>query len=152
MTNDLDFVIEADEAQVETLVAALGPDFDADLDALRREARRRGSWNIFYLPDFTKLDLFFLRQAPYDQAEFGRRQRIVVAEGPALWVKSPEDSILRKLLWYRAGGETSERQWRDVVMVLRVQAGRLDTAYLDHWSARLMITDLLTRARAAATP
>jgi hypothetical protein len=28
---------------------------------------------------------------------------------------SVEDSILKKLQWYRDGGETSSTQWRDVV-------------------------------------
>lgn len=29
-------------------------------------------------------------------------------------VASAEDTILRKLNWYRLGGEVSDRQWRDV--------------------------------------
>jgi hypothetical protein len=60
---------------------------------------------------------------------------------------SPEDIILLKLEWYRLGGGTSERQWQDILGVLQVQAGRLDQAYLDHWSADLGIADLLQRAR-----
>lgn len=125
----------------------LGPDFEADRDALRREARRQGSWNIYYLPVFTKIDVFFLRSGPFDRAEFGRRSRVEAAPGLSLFVKTPEDSVLRKLLWFRAGGETSERQLRDVVAVLKLNAGRLDEEYLDSWGARLGIEDLLDRVR-----
>jgi hypothetical protein len=67
-------------------------------------------------------------------------------------VVSPEDIILHKLEWFRVGGETSDRQWGDVLGVLRVQAGRLDDTYLDHWAADLGVADLLTTARAAAAP
>jgi hypothetical protein len=43
MTNDLDFVLEADATQVDALVDALGPDFEVDAEALIRAARLRSS-------------------------------------------------------------------------------------------------------------
>jgi hypothetical protein len=46
---------------------------------------------------------------------------------------------------FRDGGGVSERQWNDVVGVLRVQRG-LDLAFLRQWAARLEVTDLLERA------
>ena len=64
---------------------------------------------------------------------------------------SPEDTILLKLDWYRQGGESSERQWLDILGVFRVQAERLDGAYLDHWAAELGVGDLLADARRAAS-
>jgi hypothetical protein len=64
-------------------------------------------------------------------------------------VASPEDTILAKLEWVRRGGETSERQWWDVVGVLRVTAGA-DRDYLGKWASALGVADLLERAIAAA--
>jgi len=52
--------------------------------------------------------------------------------------------------WYRKGGEVSERQWRDVLGVLKVQADALDRAYLVEWANHLAVTDLLRRALADA--
>ncbi|HZT80221.1 MAG TPA: hypothetical protein VFA26_08365, partial [Gemmataceae bacterium] len=57
------------------------------------------------------------------------------------------DLILFKLRWYRLGNEVSEKQWDDVLSVLKVQAGRLDDAYLDRWAAELHVADLLAKAR-----
>jgi hypothetical protein len=36
--------------------------------------------------------------------------------------------VLRKLLWFREGGEVSEKQWRDVVSVLRISGDTMDDA------------------------
>jgi hypothetical protein len=73
---------------------------------------------------------------------------VVRPTGETLIVKSPEDTVLRKLLWYRQGGSVSERQWRDVVEVLRVSGAEMDHGYLTGWAERLGITALLERARA----
>jgi hypothetical protein len=61
-----------------------------------------------------------------------------------------EDMILRKLDWYRKGGGISERQWTDVIGVLRVQFVALDFAYLERWATLLDLDALLVRARAEA--
>ena len=53
--------------------------------------------------------------------------------------------MLRKLLWYRLGGEVSDRQWEDVRGILSVQAERLDLDYVRDWADRLGIRDLLDR-------
>jgi hypothetical protein len=64
-----------------------------------------------------------------------------------LFPKAPEDTVLRKLWWYRQGNEVSERQWRDVLAVLRRKPS-LDATYMDKWSQFLRIADLLERAKA----
>ena len=58
---------------------------------------------------------------------------------------TPEDTILRKLEWYRAGGETSERQWNDLRGVLQVSGAHLDREYLCQWARYLKVGDLLER-------
>jgi hypothetical protein len=57
-----------------------------------------------------------------------------------------EDTILSKLEWYRMGGEVSNRQWRDVLGVLKTRAGELDLAYMQKWANELKVEDLLDRA------
>jgi hypothetical protein len=51
----------------------------------------------------------------------------------------------RELRWYRKGGETSDRQWRDVVAIVRVQGPRLDRSYLTRGAAMLGVEDLLVQ-------
>ncbi len=59
---------------------------------------------------------------------------------------SPEDTILNKLEWYKMGGEVSDRQWNDILGVLKVQGAALDMNYLQRWAAVLDVTDLLESA------
>ncbi|NMO19414.1 hypothetical protein HPC49_22450 [Pyxidicoccus fallax] len=146
-TNDIDFVVDLKPAQVEPLAQALGSDFEVDVESLRESAARRSSWNIFHQPTVTKVDLFMLRSGAFDHSEFSRRRRVVLTSaGRGLYIKSPEDSVLRKLLWFREGGEVSTTQWRDVVQILRLAAGTLDEGYLREWASRLGTQALLERA------
>jgi len=53
---------------------------------------------------------------------------------------------LRKLQWFRKGGEVSDRQWEDILGIAHTQGDRLDVAYLEHWAAQLGVEDLLRKA------
>ncbi len=146
-TNDIDFVIELHLPQLGLLARALGQDFDIDEESLRDAVVRRGSWNIFHLPSVTKVDLFLLGAGAFDVSEFSRRRRVVLTEeGRGLFIKSPEDSVVRKLLWFQQGGESSSTQWRDIVQLLRLAAGDLDMSYIRTWSRFLDVDGLLARA------
>lgn len=150
-TNDIDLVVDLPADRVDLLADTLGPEFAVDRESLLEAARARSSCNIFYLPLFTKVDLFVARRGLYDRAEMGRRKRVQVGgPGEELFVKSAEDTVLRKLLWFREGGGVSARQWRDVVQVLRLNRGRLDEKVLDEWSPALGVADLLAKSRAEA--
>jgi len=61
-------------------------------------------------------------------------------------VASAEDTVLAKLEWFRAGGEASERQWSDVVGVLRTSGPHVSHDYLRRWGEQLGVRDLLERA------
>lgn len=71
---------------------------------------------------------------------------------PSVWFvypdnRTPEDTILFKPEWYRLSNEALDQQWKNILGVLKVQAGRLDEAYLEHWAAELHLSDQLVRAR-----
>ncbi|HKO51386.1 MAG TPA: hypothetical protein VJV79_26940 [Polyangiaceae bacterium] len=120
---------------------------------LRDAVLQARSANAFYLPQVTKIDFFGRGYEPFDESEFSRRRPVVVsASGASIVVKSAEDTVLRKLLWFREGGGVSEKQWRDVVSVLRISGDAMDDAYLTSWASRLEIDELLQAAREARSP
>lgn len=75
-----------------------------------------------------------------------RRLQIDIGAGE-IWLASAEDVILAKLKWFRKGGELSEKQWRDVLGILKVQGTNLDFTYLEQMTTRFHLADLLIRAR-----
>lgn len=63
-----------------------------------------------------------------------------------MYFASAEDTVVAKLDWFRKGGGVSDRQWRDLLGILKVQNALLDRTYLTHWSRELGLGELLDRA------
>lgn len=151
-TNDVDIVAQLDVAAAIRFVESLGPEFYVDRDAATDAARAAGSFNIIHIQSAVKIDIFIAGDDALDRERLVRRERVSVRVGShavTLWVDTAEDTILRKLEWYRRGGEMSERQWRDVLAVIAVQT-RLDWDYLQSWAERIGVADLLSKARSEA--
>ena len=145
--------VELREEQVAGLVAALENDFYIDGEAARRAVRTHRSFNVIHLDTMYKADIFVMGADRHAQEEKQRRRREPLAAGadaPTAYFCSAEDIVLQKLLWFRKGGGISERQWNDLLTVLRVQADALDKNYLARWAADLGISDLLEKACADA--
>ena len=151
-TNDADFAVFLPAPRVEDALAPLQSDFFVDLESAREAARRRASFNIFHRHTMFKIDCFVLAGDAVDREQMRRRTYVTVVEGSAqqVAVTAAEDLVLRKLDWFRAGGGTSDRQWRDVIGVLKLQRHAIDLEYTRRWAAHLAVTDLLERALAEA--
>jgi hypothetical protein len=150
-TLDIDMVVALTARDVAPFVERLGKEFYADAETLRRAVDLRSSANLVHHATSMKVDLFMMGGTKLDEEQMARRQRVQVSSSPDrfLHVYAPEDILLQKLRWYRLGGETSDRQWRDVLGIVRVQAGRLDAAYLRRGALVLEVEDLLAKAMSA---
>lgn len=151
-TVDIDIVAAIEDRHVEALVLALSPEFYVDANALRRAIRTHSSANLIHQATQLKVDLFVAGGTPLDARQLARRLSVDLGEGRRLYVHPPEDILLQKLRWYRRGGEVSDRQWRDIAAIVRVQAGLLDRGYLRENAQVLGVSDLLERAFAEAPP
>jgi hypothetical protein len=151
-TVDIDIVVALEERHVDALVAALSAEFYIDADALRRAIRTRSSANLIHQATQLKVDLFVAGGTPLDARQLARRLPVDLGEGRRLHVHPPEDILLQKLRWYRLGGEVSDRQWRDIAAIVRVQGSRLDREYLRDGAGILGVSDLLERALGEAPP
>jgi len=144
-THDVDLVVDLRPDVVHEVAQALQGDFYVDEKAIARAVTDRSSCNLIHLGTGLKIDLFVKGSSAFDASEFERRVLVRLSDAPAVdvFVKSAEDTLLRKLVWFRLGGEVSERQWEDVRGVARIQAGRLDIKYLTRWADEIGVRDLL---------
>jgi hypothetical protein len=149
-TQDADIAVEPFPGK-EKLFAMRFPadEYYADEQMIRDAVARRAGFNILHLHTSFKIDIFVQKDRPFDRELLARRIKATVfgeSDGE-FGVITAEDTILLKLEWYRIGGETSDKQWGDILGVMKTQGDRLDTAYLDHWATEIGVKDLLDRAR-----
>lgn len=150
---DVDLVAELRADQVDKIVGLLEGAYFVRRETVLEAVQRRRSFNVIHLNTVVKVDVFVAEARPFDRQEMSRAREHALEsseEARTFLVKSPEDVVLRKLSWYRTGGEVSERQWSDVIGVLKVQADRLDSDCLARWATELEVDDLLERALAEA--
>jgi len=147
-TQDSDLVAEMRLEHVELFVRELEGEFYVDEEMIREAVARQSSFNIIHRESMFKVDVFIPRMRPFVKEQFVRARRTVLATEPLAEavVATAEDTLLAKLEWYRMGGEASERQWRDVMGILMIQAENLDLHYLRRWAGELKVADLLEKA------
>lgn len=145
-TRDVDLAADLRSDQAEPFARSLGADFYLDLERIRHGIERGSSFNVIDLRNGFKADVYLLGQDEFSRAQLARATAVEVAPGEELPFASAEDVVLQKLRWYRLGGESSERQWLDVLGVLKVQSGTIDRSYLEAVARSLGIADLLGRA------
>jgi len=148
-TLDVDLVANLKANHVHDLVEHLANVYYLDEERICDAVARQSSFNLIHLETMLKVDVFVLKSRPYDQTAFSRARLEKLGEGESNRLHrlaSPEDVILSKLDWYRQGGCISERQWNDVLGVLKVQQSSLDFEYMQHWAGSLGLPDLLNQA------
>jgi hypothetical protein len=148
-TQDADITVEPFPGKEARLATSFGPDYYVSLPAIEQAVRDRSSFHLINTREGFKVDVFVRPDQPFEQKAMERRTHVPLPDlpGEPVSLYTAEDVILFKLRWYRLGNETSTQQWDDILGVLKVQAGRLDDAYLDQWAATLNVADLLGRAR-----
>ena len=147
-TMDSDIVAAIREEHIEPFVEALKSSFYVDDEMIRDAIRAYRSFNIIHLQTFFKVDIFVAKEREFDRLQIARRTSYMLSEeqNQSAFVASAEDTILAKLEWYRMGGEVSDRQWKDILGVIKVQADSLDMDYLWRGANLLKVSDLLEKA------
>lgn len=146
-TLDVDILAEIKLEQIDRFVECLESSFYMDVDMITDAVIQRSTFNIIHRETFFKVDIFLTKNRAFERAELMRREKQPVEESQqSIYFVTAEDIILAKLEWYCLGGEISERQWHDVLGILRNKRGNLDLEYLFSSAQQIHVAHLLQRA------
>ncbi len=147
-THDIDLLVRLDHEGVPGLARALREGFYVDEGSMHAAVSQARSFNAIHLRYYQKVDLFVAGSSALDLAQLERAvlRRLAPDHEVLFPVTSAEVIVLRKLDWFRKGDMASDRQWRDVLAVLRVQGELLDRTSMRRLAAELGLGLLLERA------
>lgn len=147
-TLDVDIVADLRQGQVKGFVQRLQGTYYIDEDSIRSAIRNHASFNVIHLANMFKVDVFVLKDRPFEQEAFRRRRPDTLATGPGArtyFFATAEDTLLHKLYWFRLGSDVSDRQWGDIRGLVQVQLDALDMDHVRRWADELDVADLLER-------
>jgi hypothetical protein len=152
-TQNSDIIAEMHPEHIQPFVSALEADFYVDKEMIAEAIQDNSSFNIIHRDTIFKVDVFIPRPRPFLQSQLARATRLTFTLGTVVSAKfaSPEDTILSKLEWYRMGSEVSDRQWQDILGVLKTKTGEINLEYLRQWAKELTVSDLLDSALTQST-
>jgi hypothetical protein len=141
-TQDVDIIINPTEEQLTKFLKLLDDAYYVSSDAALEARKQSTMFNIIDVENAWKADLIIRKKTAFYTEEFHRKRKEKLL-GKDLYILSPEDTILSKLVW--AKQSRSELQYRDVTTILEIQAGYLDMKYLSKWAKVLNAEDDLNK-------
>ncbi|MFN3466372.1 MAG: nucleotidyltransferase [Candidatus Brocadiales bacterium] len=147
MTRDIDLVIELSPQAVGKFCKLFKKDFYLSEEAVEEATKKPAVFNLIHNKSIVKVDFIVRKEDEYHKEEFQRRRPVAI-EGTTIFLVSPEDLILSKLLWAR--DTDSAIQLRDVSNLF-LSLKDLDKPYLQRHSLSLGLEELYRRALKACS-
>jgi hypothetical protein len=143
LTRDMDIVIDvaADEARKFEQLFKQPEYYCPPLEVVSDEIRNRGQFNLLHVTTGLKIDVIIKKMTDFDDSRFSRIKRLELWEGFSANLASPEDVIIKKLVYFREGG--SEKHIRDIRGIL--SNTEIDKDYLQEWIAKLHLQNEWTK-------
>jgi predicted Zn-dependent protease len=148
-TQDLDLVIKMKLEQKKSFIEQINQEFYFSEIAIDEAITGKTlSFNLIHLETIEKADIFISREDDFAQSKMNRRLLFITdnSTGQGIYLCSPEDTILQKLVWYKMTKGEPQKQWRNLLGVLKLQQENLDFNYLQNWGNNLGLISLLNLA------
>lgn len=141
-THDIDFVMEIEIENYPKMKNAFGKlekDFLIDLIEMQESIKKHFQFSILHVESQIKVDFWPMKKNEFNTSRLKRKREEIIFNHK-VWMISPEDLILTKLLLCKE--IRSERHLRDCIGIIKVQAGILDRKFLAFWAKKLGVNDL----------
>jgi len=148
-TEDADIAVILELEKVQELIAALSTEFYVSEIAIDDAMNgRTNSFNVIHTASVIKADIYPIQQSnDFEFSAMSRRKQVeLFSTNKFIYIVSPEDIVLQKLRWYKIADNYSQKQWRDILGVLKARRKILDFDYLRLWSDYLKLTPELEKA------
>ena len=150
-SEDLDLVIDIDVSQMQPLIQAFERKFyisEVAVEETFYSPEPTKSFNIVDFLSVEKADIFIAKSDPFSRSKMARHQLYPLPDEsvPPIYISSAEDIVLQKLTWRQINRNESQKQWRDILGVLKTQGERLNFDYLWQWAETLDVLDDLDKA------
>ncbi|RPI77321.1 MAG: hypothetical protein EHM45_09535 [Desulfobacteraceae bacterium] len=141
LTNDIDIVAGIKKEHIWNLLQAFPAEkYYISEEMIREAIRNQGQFNIIHPFSGLKVDIIILQNTPFDVSRFKRIRRIQPAESYEANFAAPEDVIIKKMEYYKAG--SSEKHLRDITGILKVSGTDVDRSYISSWADHLGLTEI----------
>lgn len=141
LTNDIDVVAGLEEEHITGLLSAFPSDeFYINEETVREAIYQHGQFNIIHPASGLKIDIIIKQDTPFDRCRFSRAHRIHPAEPYQANFAAPEDVIIKKMEYYKAGA--SEKHLRDITGILEISGDIVDRDYITDWAQRLGLSEI----------
>ncbi|WP_019499845.1 hypothetical protein [Pseudanabaena sp. PCC 6802] len=148
-TEDLDLVADLTRSQADLLINEMSGEFYiSDVAVDDALSGRTSSFNTIHQATIEKADIFILRNDAFSRSKMSRRLLYKSQDktDAAFYLCSAEDIILQKLVWLKMTRNESQKQWRDILGVMKLQGESLDFSYLWGWANTIGVTEPLQQA------
>lgn len=141
-SHDIDFIVEISKEDTDKVIKnlrTLSSEFLFQEEAVIEAVESKGMFNVIHLPTYLKLDFWLLKDNKFDRQRFSRREKVKLLN-QFMYISSPEDTILKKLLWYKEA--QIEKHLVDAAFVYQIQKDQLDMKYINKWVKKLKIGNM----------
>ena len=133
-TRDFDFIVHLKRDDAQLLSTHFKDGYYCDEDAIREAIKYRTMFNIIDHKSNYKADFIILKDDPFNQEEFLRR-RLIDFQDMEIYIVSPEDLLLSKLIWIQE--IQSSLQKEDIRLLSAID--KLDWDYIQNWIRKLKL-------------
>lgn len=143
-THDIDIVVEISENNISEIINSFKEEFYVSEEGIKEALSHRTMFNIIHPETGVKIDFWMLKDVEYDKVVFQRRVKKEIF-GKEVYISTPEDTIIRKLLWYKESD--IDKHFNDALGIFQIQHENLDYDYIDKWTKELKVSDIWEKVK-----